>query len=83
MSKVILTLPPCSRLSQYLIQRSLPPWPFLQSGGESQDKVWELDPLLSSPPKHCGYRVGQSNKDLAKASEHATRERVWLGLEGL
>lgn len=36
-SRVILALPPHSRQIQYLVlsSQSLPPWPFLQSGGDS------------------------------------------------
>jgi hypothetical protein len=37
--------------------------------------VWELDPVLSSPMKHRGYRVNQSDRDLAGAFEHASRDR--------
>lgn len=86
MSRVIFTLSPHSRQIQYLVRssQSLPPWPFLQflAVEIARTKVWELDPLLSSPTKHREHRVDPSNKNLAKAFEHAHRERVRLSLEG-
>lgn len=81
-SRVILILFPHSRQIQYLVlsSQSLPPSSSLVE--TARTKVWELEPLLSSPTKDNGYNVDQSNKDLVKASEHASGERVWLSLEG-
>lgn len=38
----------------------------------ARTKVWEFDPVLSSPMKHRGYRVNQSDRGLARASGHAS-----------